>query len=215
MSSPSTGRVLRTLGRRSLPNVLEATVLPAVLFYVVLVTVGAGAAMIAVLAWTLVALGRRMLRGTAIPSILLLATVGLSARTIVGLASGSTFAYFIQPVATALALAAVFGGSVLVGRPVVARLAVDFCHIEPDVANRPGVIRLFQGLTLLWAGVHLLTALATFGMLVSFPTATYVAVKTVTCLSISVAAIVVTVSCAVRTAHHENLVFAHAREGAR
>jgi hypothetical protein len=47
-------------------------------------------------------------------------------------------------------------------------------------------------------------------MLVSMPTATYVLVKTVACLTITLAAIVVTVSCSIRTARTENLVFAHA-----
>lgn len=125
--------------------------MPSALFYVLFVTVGAGASMIGVLAWTLVAVGRRLVRGNEIPSILLCATVGLSARTAVGLVSGSTFADFVQPVATALALGAVFGGSVLVGRPVIGRLAGDFCHLDADVARRPAVLSLFRGLTMLWA----------------------------------------------------------------
>ena len=54
-------------------------------------------------------------------------------------------------------------------------------------------MRLFRGLTLLWAGVHVVTSIATFAMLVSLPTATYVLLKTVACLSITVAAIVLTV----------------------
>jgi intracellular septation protein A len=205
---PSIHRVLRTLGRRSLPHLLEATVLPAVLFWVLLVTIGAGVAMIGVLAWTLLALGRRVVRGAPIPSILLLATVGLSARTAVGVASGSTFAYFIGPIATALALATVFLGSVLVGRPVIGRLAGDFCHLDDEVASRPAVVQLFQGLTLLWAGVHMLTAVTTLAMLLSMSTATYVALKTLVSLAICVTAIVITVTYSVRTARRENLVFA-------
>jgi intracellular septation protein A len=204
----SLGPVLMGLGRRSLPHLLEATLIPTVLFYVLLVTIGAAAAMLGVLCWTFVAVARRLVRGRAIPSILLLATVGLTVRTLIGLVSGSTFAYFIQPIATTVVLAAVFAGSVVIGRPVVARFASDFCDLEPEITDRPRVIRLFRGLTLLWAGVHIVTSAATFGMLITLPTATYVALKTVACLSITVAAIVLTVSCAVRTARMENLVFA-------
>jgi len=47
-------------------------------------------------------------------------------------------------------------------------------------------------------------------MLVSMPTATFVLLKTVACLSITIAAIALTVSCAIRTARTENLVFAKA-----
>jgi hypothetical protein len=207
----SNGWVLLALARRSLPHVLEATLVPAVISYVLLLTVGAGAAMVAVLAWTYIAVGRRVARGVAIPSILMLATIGLTMRTMIGVASGSTFAYFVQPVATTVVLAAVFAGSVVIGRPVIGRVASDFCHLAPEVAARPGIVRLFEGLTLLWAGVHFLTAATTFGMLVSMSPANYVALKTVTCLAITVAAIVLTVSCSIRTARSENLVLADAR----
>jgi hypothetical protein len=198
------------LTKRSLPHVLEATLVPSILFYLLLVTFGARVAMVGVLVWTFVAVARRLVRGRALPVILMLTTVGLTVRTLVGLISGSTFAYFVQPIASTVVLAVVFGGSVLIGRPLVARFASDFCHITPEIGGRPRVVRLFRGLTLLWAGVHLVTSAATFAMLVSMPTATYVLVKTVACLTITLAAIVVTVSCSIRTARTENLVFAHA-----
>jgi hypothetical protein len=140
----------------------------------------------------------------------MLATLGLTVRTLVGLLSGSTFAYFLQPVATTVALAAVFLGSVAIGRPIIGRLANDFCPIAPGLADRPAVIRLFGGLTVLWAGVHLLTAATTLGMLIAMPVAMFVAVKTVTCFAISAAAVVVTITWALRIVHSERLVFAAA-----
>jgi hypothetical protein len=203
--------VLLAVARRSLPQLAEATVIPAILFYLTLMVIGAGAAMIAVLVWTYTAVIRRLLGDGKAPAVLLLAAFGLTCRTTVGLVSGSTFAYFIQPVATTLLLAGVFLFSVLLGRPLVARLANDFCPLAPEVARRPAVVRLFVGLTLLWAAVHVLTAAATFGMLVSMPVGAFVAVKTLACIAITVAGIVVTVSWSVRTAHRENLVFADAR----
>jgi hypothetical protein len=204
----SSRRILVGLGRRSLPHLLEATLIPSALFYVLLTTIGPGVAMIGVLAWTYLAVFRRVARGVAIPSILMLATIGMSVRTLIGLVSGSTFAYFVQPIATTVVLAGVFAGSVIIGRPVIARFASDFCLLAPEITDRPRVVRLFRGLTWLWAGVHVVTSAATFGMLVSLPTATYVALKTVACLSITIAAIVVTVSFSIRTARTENLVFA-------
>jgi hypothetical protein len=203
--------VLAGLARRSLPHLLEATLVPSILFYVLLQTIGPAAAMIGVLCWTFVAVARRVVRGRAIPAILILATVGLTVRTLIALLSGSTFAYFIQPIATTIVLAGVFAGSVVIGRPLVARFASDFCHFAPEIGDRPRVVRLFRGLTLLWAGVHVVTSLATFGMLVSLPTSTYVLLKTVACLAITCGAIVLTVSCAIRTARTENLMFATVR----
>jgi len=203
--------VLSGLARRSPPHILEATLVPSLLFYVLVVTLGPPFAMVGVLCWTYFAVARRLVRGRAIPGILMLATIGLSVRTLVGLASGSTFAYFIQPIATTVVLAGVFAGSVVIGRPLVARFASDFCHFAPEIGARPRVVRLFRGLTLLWAGVHVVTSLATFGMLVSLPTSTYVLLKTVACLAITCGAIVLTVSCAIRTARTENLMFATVR----
>jgi hypothetical protein len=203
-------RVLTAVLRRGLPNLVEATVIPTILFLSVGAVIGAGAAMIAVFVWGFGAIARRRLVGTPIPALLLLGTFGLAVRTIVGVASGSTFAYFVQPVATTVGLAVIFAGSVFVGRPLIARLAHDFVPLHPEVATRPAVIRLFAGLTLLWAGVHVLTAATTFSMLVTLPVPLFVALKTGACAAISVAAIAVTVVVSLRTARREQLVFQEA-----
>src|SRR4051794_906732 len=202
------GPILAAVARRGIPNLVEATIFPAVLFVVVLAVIGTGAAMIAVLAWSYGAILRRVLRGRRVPAILVLATLGLTIRTLIGLASGSTFAYFVQPIATTVALAALFIGSVVIGRPVIGHLAHDFCPISPEVASRPAVLRLFAGLTVLWAGVHVLTAATTFGMLVSMSVPMFVTLKTIACFAITAAAIVVTVVWALGTARREDLVFA-------
>ncbi len=202
--------LLYAVARRGVPNLIESTIFPAILFFVIVTTVSAAWAMATVLVWAYTAILRRVVRGSRIPTILILATLGLTVRTLVGLLSGSTFAYFLQPIATTVALAVVFLVSVLIGRPVIAKLAHDFCPIAPEVAGSPAVVRLFGGLTFLWAGVHVLTATATFVMLVTMPVPMFVAVKTLTCLAISVGAIVVTVCWALRTVRSERLVFATA-----
>src|SRR5665213_3312069 len=151
----SKARVLEAVGRRSLPSLIEATVVPAILFYVFFTTLGPTPAMLAVLLWSYGAVARRLLMGHGVPGILQLAVIGLTVRTVVGILSG-TFMYFLQPVATTLALALVFFGSLMFGRPMIARMASDFCPVAPEITTRPGVVRLFSGLTLLWAIVHLL-----------------------------------------------------------
>jgi intracellular septation protein A len=200
--------VLMVIGRRGLPHLLEATLIPALLFWVVLNVLGATAAMITALVWTFGCLLRRVVQGHRIPGVLILATIGLIVRTIVALLSGSTFIYFMQPIATTVVLAMVFLGSVLIGQPLVARLAADFCPIDAELHRRPGVMQLFSGLTILWAAVHLANAAATYGLLVSLPVATFVALKTGACLAITFGGILLTVSWAIRTARRENLVFA-------
>jgi len=204
--------VLLVIGKRSLPHLLEATFVPALLFWVVLLVFGATAAMVSVLVWTFGNLVRRLVQRHRVPGVLILAMIGLVVRTFVALLSGSTFMYFMQPIATTVVLALVFLGSALIGRPLVARLAADFCPIDADLQRRPGVVNLFSGLTVLWAAVHLANAAATFGLLVSLPVATFVALKTGACLAITFGGILLTVTWAIRTARSENLVFAKVNE---
>jgi hypothetical protein len=201
--------VLAVIGRRSLPSLIEATVIPALLFYVCLVHIGPGVAMIAALSWSYGAVVRRMMFDGRVPAILWLAVLGLTVRTLLGVMSG-TFIYFLQPVMTTIALAAAFVASLWVGQPIIGRLAHDFCPLSPDIASRPSIKLLFSKLTLLWAGVHLLSAATTFTLLVSVSTPTFVLLKTPLSLTITCSAIALTVSWAIQTARAENLVFARA-----
>jgi uncharacterized membrane protein len=199
---------LAAIARRTLPHLLEATIIPAALFYVVLVRFGTGAAMVATLAWSYSALVRRLVRKERVPAILLLAMGGLTARTAAGVLSGSAAMYFLQPVLTTVLMAAVFLCSLVVGRPVVAALAVDFCPVGPAVTTRPAVVSLFRRLTVLWAGVHLMSGAATLALLLSLPLPTFVLLKTVVCLAITGTGVAITVALALRTVRREGLVLA-------
>jgi hypothetical protein len=202
--------VLAAVARRGLPGVLEASLVPSAIFLIATATLGATLAMVAVLVWGYSTILRRAIVCRAVPPLLVLAMFGLTIKTLVGILSGSTFVYVLQPVATMVAVAAVFVGSLLLGRPLIARIAHDFCPIAPEVASRPAVIRLFAGLTALWASAQLCNAGATLGMLFSMPTNLFVVVKPAASLAISATAVVVTVWWALRTARREDLVFAKA-----
>src|SRR4029453_13292600 len=89
--------VLLAVARRGLPNLVEATIIPAVLLFVTVATIGPGVGMAGVFVWGYGAILRRVLRTERIPGILMLGTFGLTLKTLVGLLSGSTFAYFLQP----------------------------------------------------------------------------------------------------------------------
>jgi hypothetical protein len=140
----------------------------------------------------------------------MLAVLALTLRTVVAVASGSAFIYFLQPILGTTVVAGIFLYSIFSGRPLVGRMAIDFCPIAPDVAARPGVVRLFTGLTALWAAVNLASALTTLALLVTLPLAPFVITKTITSLSITIFGIVLTVVWCLRTAHREGLVPARA-----
>lgn len=200
---------LRSVARRGIPRVLEATIVPMVIFYVAFQLAGLGAALAGALLWTYGALARRLLLGERVTAILVLGAVGITVRTILAMASGSAFVYFAQPTLGTLAVAAAFLISVPAGRPLVARLAADFIELPARVQQRPAVRRLFTRLSLLWAVVHVANAAVTIWLLLSQPLGTYLWTKSAATWSITAVAIVVTVTASLRTARSEGLLPAH------
>lgn len=207
-SAPHPVAVLRAVGRRLLPSLIEATLVPTLLFYAVFALVGATGAFIAALGWSYLAIGRRLATRTPIPGIMILASIGITLRTGFAIASGSTFVYFVQPVLGTLVLSAVFAISVIVGRPLIGRFASDFCALEPGISSRPGVVRLYSRLSYLWAGVNLCVATVTLVMLLTMPVGAFVAVRPVVGWLLTLTGIVITVMASVRAVHREGLLLA-------
>ena len=151
---PSPRRVLR----HAVPVVLEAVVVPLALFYLLLVASGFRGALIAALAWSYVALVRRLIRGERISTLLILGTVLLTLRTVVSFITGSAFLYFAQPTLGTAVISLVLVGSAVIGRPFTQRFAHDFCPIDPELLKRPRVRQFFIRISLLWATVLMLNA---------------------------------------------------------
>jgi intracellular septation protein A len=200
--------ILGAVVRQAMPRMLEASLIPNALFLVALSMISAAAAMFTVIVWTASAVVRRLLRRDPVPGVLVLAVAGLMARTAVALWSGSAALYFVQPILTTVVIGFLFVGSVLIGRPIVGRIAGDFCPMCPEVKLRPNVRRLFRQLTYVWAGVYLVTSLLTAILLVTAPLPLFVAVKTIGCLAITFGGVTLTVLMSLRTARREGLVFA-------
>lgn len=169
---------MRTMARHALPKVIEGTLIPLGIFYLVLWTVGTFGAIIAALGWCYTALAYRVLTRRRIPGLLLIGAMGLTARTAVALASGSVFFYFLQPTLTTVVVAAAFLLSVPAGHPLAARLAADFFPLPPELVCRTAVRRVFARITLLWALVNLCNAAATLALLLTQPVWVFVAAKT-------------------------------------
>ena len=170
---------LRDLAKRAAPQVVEATLAPLVLFYAALSFLGPKGAIFTALGWNYLALLRRVVRSERLPGLLVIATMGLTARSILALVSGgSMFVYFLQPsLATAL-VGGAFLLSVPLGRPLAEKLARDFLPLPATFLKRPKVRQLFVRISLLWALVSLVNAAGTIALLVNVPLATYLAAKT-------------------------------------
>jgi intracellular septation protein A len=195
--------------RHIAPTIVEATVIPTVLFYAAWMTLGHRWGYAVALVWAYSALVRHLRTGTRVPGILVLALIGLTIRTALAMATGNSFFYFAQPILATTLVALLFLGSAATKRPFVARLAGDFFPMTVEVAARPRIRQLFRRLTLLWAGVNLLNAAAGASLLLTLPTAIFIPTKTAAALTITVTGTVVTVLWSLRVARHEGLVGTH------
>jgi hypothetical protein len=210
---PSKASVVMAVTRRMVPYLVEATVIPTALFYVFLITFELKWAIVAALAWTYAAVARRILRRRPVPGLLVLATLGISVRTAIFLLSDNYVVYFFQPIMRTVATAALLALSVVIGRPLIARFADDFCPLSPDVQCRPAIVQLFRRLTYLWAGVNAIAAATSLTLLLTVPVGVFVGVATVSAWVVTCTGVVLTVSDSVRTARLEGLATAVAPNG--
>jgi hypothetical protein len=166
------------LVRHALPALVESTVGPAVVFYGALALGGLRAALFFALAWSYLALARRIAHGERPSGMLVIAAVLLTGRTVLGLVTGSAFLYFLQPTLGTFLLALAFLASVRLGHPLAERLARDFFPLDPWLLARPRVRTFFLRVSLLWTAVFLANATVSLWLLFASSVPTYVLAKT-------------------------------------
>ncbi len=160
-------------------RILEAILVPLALFYAALSVLGPRGAICTALAWNFSALLRRVWRRERLPGVLLLGTVGLTARSVIALVSSSSlFVYFLQPSLGTALLGAAFLLSIPLGCPLAEKLAHDFVPLPASFVKRPKVRQLFVRISLLWAVVSLVNAAGTLALLLNVPITTFLAAKT-------------------------------------
>jgi hypothetical protein len=204
---PGVHTVLRHLGL----NLLLATVVPTALFYVCLVTANLWTALIGALTWCYATVAWRLRTGQPRSVLLWLTVAGLTGKTVLTFATGSTLIYFVQPAVGDAIVATAFLASLATSRPAVARLAGEFYPMTHDVASRPRVKMLFVRLTLLWAGICAAKAAVTLWLLHSLTVASFVTAKTVFGPSAAVFGAAITVALALQVARREGLLAIAAR----
>jgi hypothetical protein len=204
---------LRDIVARVAVSLAVAVVAPAVLFASTLVVVNLTAAVLVALAWMAGSMCWRKATSRPVSGLLLLALGIMTVKTAFMLATGNAFIYFMQPVVVDLVVATVFLGSLWSACPVVARIAPDFYPVDAALAARPGVRSLFRGLTLFWGIVILAKGSLTFGLLMSLSTVDFVLVKGSAILTLTLLAVVTTVTWSVAVARREGLLPAAGEAG--
>lgn len=147
----------------------EAVVVPLALFYVFLVTVGMTGALTAALAWAYAAIVVRVLRRQRPSALLVVGTLFATARVAITALSGSAVVYFLQPALTTVLFGVALLLTVTLDRPLIQRLANEFCPLPPHVLGSAPLRRFFQRLSLLWAAVLLCNSAVTLLLLLTIP----------------------------------------------
>ncbi len=184
---------LRTLARQALPKLLESTVLPVGLFVGVLHFFGLWGAIVAGLGWSYAAVLRRVVTRQRIPGLLVIATLTLTARSVLAFATGSSVLYFLQPTLGTALVAVAFVVSVVLGRPLAQRIATDFCPIPEHVTADERVRRCFLGISLLWAVTCLVNASVSLWLQFTQSVGTFVLTKSLTQGALTVVAVTISV----------------------
>lgn len=200
-ATPVVFAVMRRLG----PQLIEATLIPTLLCYLAVLTVGLAWGVAAAAVWTALAIGLRIANGRRVTGLLVMASTGLIVRIGIFLLSGSAFAYFLQPIARTVAMAALFAASAVIGRPLVARFAGDFCSFDDEVGQRPAITALFRRLTFLWAGGQVAIASVNLTLLLTVPVAVFIGTAAGAAWVIIGVCLVATVTDAVRTTKRDGL----------
>lgn len=170
---------VRDIVRHATPNLVEAKLVPLVLFVGFLEVIGTVAALLVALAWTLGALACRWGTGRRVPGLVLLSAVALVARTLAAVATGSMLVYFLQPTISTVLVGLAFLVSIPLGSPLAQRLAHDVFPLDPGTRDHPLVREFFLRLTMLWAATSLLNATITVWLLLSQSATTFVLAKSV------------------------------------
>jgi len=197
---------LRAVVRRVSLSLLVACVIPALLFYASFVLAGVWTAILVALGWSYGAITWRAVTGRRTSGLLIITATPVTLRTVVSLAAGSTFLYFLQPIISDAVVGGTFLLSLATARPLVARLAGDFYPMTDELRLRPRVQRLFRNLTVMWAVLCIGKASFTLWLLQSQSLEDFVLIKSVAVLAVNMFAAGATIGVATLVARREGLL---------
>jgi hypothetical protein len=205
---PAASPSLRSVVTRVAATLWVSCIAPALLFAIALAASGLSAAIVVALVWLCGVVCWRWATSGPPCGLLILTIAIMTVRSAIALATGNAFVYFIQPVFADVAVSALFLGSLLTTRPLVARLAPDFYPMTDALAARPRVHALFRRLTLMWGLVVLSKGIVTLWLLESQSTVNFVIIKNSAVIAGTVLAAGATIRLSVTVARREGVLAA-------
>lgn len=156
---------VRTSALRAGRLLLEAVVIPALLLYAAMATVGQVWGLISVLVWSALIVAVRLRTQSSVPRTLLMAVLMLVGRTSLSLALSSIYIYLLQPIAGSLLMALIFLGSAAIGKPITKHLAHDFIVLPQMLFHDKRAHRMFTQVCILWGASRLVDVAMSMGFL--------------------------------------------------
>jgi uncharacterized membrane protein len=163
--------------KHALRTMLIVSLLPMALFYASMALFGIRAAVLTTLAWFYAGMVLKAALGKPVLAARVLAAGLLSVRAVIMFISGSAFLYFLQPVAGTVAVAVLFAATAVAGRPVLDRLAHEFCPFPEELSLRLRGTRFFSRLSIVWSLTYLINAAGTFWLLTNASLSGFVLMK--------------------------------------
>ena len=182
---------LRPIAKQVLTTLIVVSLLPMAVFYVTMSMFGLRAAALATVSLYYTGLLVKIVRRKPVLAAALLTAGLLSIRTAVMFLNGSAFVYFVQPVAGTVVVATAIAATALAGRPVLDRLAHEFCPFPDELSARLRKAQFFTRLSIVWATTYLINAAATVWLLRTVSLGGFVVLKSVLGPTLTIGAVVV------------------------
>jgi hypothetical protein len=167
----------RPIVKQVATTLIMVSLLPMAVFYTTMSLFGLRTAAIATVGLYYAGLLFKMARGKPILAAALFTAGLLSVRTIVMLLTGSALMYFLQPVAGTVAVATVIALSAIAGRPILDRLAHDFCPFPTELSRKLREARFFTRLSAIWSTTYVINAVGTVWLLTNASLGGFILIK--------------------------------------
>lgn len=167
----------RPIAKRVGSTLLLVSLLPMAVFYTTMSLFGIRTAVLATVGWYYAGMLLNLVRRKPVLAASLLGAGLLSIRAVVTFVTGSAFMYFLQPVAGTVATATFFAVTALAGRPVLDRLAHEFCPFPHELSTRLREDRFFSRLSVVWSLNYFINAVGTVWLLTSSSLTGFIVLK--------------------------------------
>jgi len=168
----------RALLRHASKTILQVSLIPMGVFYAAYSLAGLSVAIGAALAWYYVNLAVKVLRGQRILIAMVIGAGLLTIRAITTLLTGSAVIYFLQPVAGTVATATAIAVTALAGRPMLDRIAHEFCPLPDELSDRLRQRRFFSRISVVWSLTYLVNVVGTVWLLTASSLDGFIMIKT-------------------------------------